>query len=132
AQKAGYEFRRGLRVSPEGLEAAQDGESHAMQQSPDRERPGRAVPQTAQRERDHEVKIRPPAGTLARQREVEIIAQPVGQRDVPAPPEIGDVFSTVGMIEIDGQLNAEQQGRAYRDIGVAGEIVVKLPRVAVD
>src|SRR6185437_10323129 len=64
-------------------------------------------------------------------RKVQVIAQPVGERDVPSPPEISDVFRGVGTVEVYRQLDPQQQRRADGDIGIARKIVVNLERVGV-
>ncbi len=50
---------------------------------------------------------------------------------MPATPEVGNVLGGVRAIEVGRERDAEQQGGAQRDVGVAGEIVVKLERIAV-
>ena len=70
-----------------------------------------------------------PRAAAAAERNEQVIAQPGRQRDVPAPPELGDVGGQVRHVEILGQLVAEQVGRADRHVGVAGEVAVDLHRV---
>ena len=60
------------------------------------------------------------------QRNVDVVAQPGGEADVPAPPELADVGGEVGKPEVQHQLEAEPARRAARDVGVAGEVAVDL------
>ena len=62
----------------------------------------------------------------AAQRDEQVIAQPLRKRDVPALPELRDVPGQVGLHEVQRDAEAEQQGRAARDIGVAREVEVDL------
>src|SRR5690606_16779364 len=68
-----------------------DRQPHAVERSPDDERPGGAVPQAAEQHGDEQVQVgagRPTA--VAAERDVEVVAQPRRQTDVPAAPELGD------------------------------------------
>ena len=51
---------------------------------------------------------------------------------MPAAPEIGHALRGIGPVEVGRQLDAQQQRRSKRDIGVSRKIVVNLQRVAVD
>ena len=103
--------------------------THAVDAPPQHERPVRAVPQAGDQERDQQVQP-PPALPLAvaAERNVEIIAEPRGQRDVPAAPEIADARREVRRVEVLHQVEAEDLRRADRDHGIAAEVAVDLQR----
>ena len=103
--------------------------THAVDAPPQHERPVRAVPQAGDQERDQQVQP-PPALPLAvaAERNVEIIAEPRGQRDVPAAPEIADARREVRRVEVLHQVEAEDLRRADRDHRVAAEVAVDLQR----
>jgi len=108
-------------------------ESDAVPGAPDKKRPASAMPEAADHHGDDEIQVREdfPARAEAGQREIQIIAQPIGEGDVPATPEVGNVLGGVGAIEVGRKRDAEQQGGAQGDVRVSGEIVVELERVAV-
>ena len=89
-----------------------DDEVAAVERTPHDEVPRSAVPQPTQEHREHEVavggEVRPP---VAAERDVQVVAQPVRQRDVPAPPELGDVARQVRLTEVDDEVDAEQARR---------------------
>ena len=66
----------------------------------------------------------------AAERDVEVVAQPARQRHVPAAPEVLQVARRVGRVEVLREAEAEQQGEADGDVGVAAEVAVDLHRVA--
>src|ERR1044071_484196 len=82
---------RGVRAPAEpGLQHPLDRGPAAMQGAPGDELPRGAVPHPAEQHRQHQIAVRlPPAAPVAAERLVEIVAQPGGERDVPALPEIG-------------------------------------------
>src|SRR4029078_7192489 len=68
----------------------------------------------------------------AAERDVQIIAQPARQADMPPPPELLKVRRAVWGAEVLGQREA-QDPRAYdRDVGVCRKVEVDLQRVRVD
>ena len=106
-------------------------EKKAVIEAPDDERPFRAVPQPAQQEDDHQIEIRPVrAGSASAERDIEIVPEPGGQRDVPAAPEFGDRLGDVGIVEIERKIDADHQAEADRHIRVAGKVEIDLQRVA--
>ena len=85
------------------------------------------MPKAAEQHGDHQVAIsHPSAAAVAAEWNVQVIAQPGGERDVPAPPEIGDPPREIGTPEIDREMEAEQLCHADRHIGVTGEIEIDL------
>ena len=103
------------------------GQGQAVQGAPEDEGQTRPVPQAAQEHGQHQVQIGPtPAFAVAAQGDVEIIPQPGGQRDMPAPPEIPGADRQVGQAEVDRQVVTHHPGRADGHVGVAGEVAVYL------
>src|SRR6266702_2777138 len=62
------------------------------------------------------------------QRDVQVIAKPGAQTDVPAPPEILEPARQKRLPEIDHEMETHQLSAASRDIAIAAEISVHLPR----
>ena len=102
-----------------------------MQRTPDHKRPGRTMPEAAKQHGDRQIDVaQRRAVAVAAERDVEIVAQELRQRHVPAPPEIDDRDRLVGRVEIQRQENAEHQRDADRHVGIAGEIEIELERVS--
>src|SRR5437879_7150733 len=68
-----------------------------------------------------------PAGAAA-QRNVQVIAKPGAQTNVPAPPEILEPLRQKWLAEIDHEMEAHQLSAAACDIAIPAEISVHLPR----
>ena len=93
--------------------------------------PRRAVPEPAEdhgQEQVEEDAGLPAAGTA--ERVVDEVAQPPAEGHVPAPPEVADAGRRVGVVEVVGDLDAEQQRAAAHEVHVAGEVAVDLRGVA--
>ena len=103
-----------------------------MQQTPREERPGNPVPQAAQHHGDRQVDVGHHLGARSGQGKVKVVAQPIGETQVPPPPEIGQVGGQVRAVEINRQTDAQQHAHATGNVGVAGEIEVQLQRISVD
>ena len=101
-----------------------------MPQAPDHEGPVGAVPEPAQDHHRHQVDVGAdgPAAVPA-ERDVEIVAQPVRQRDVPASPELGDGPADIGEAEVLQEVEAHHLPQADRHVRVAGEVEVELEHV---
>ena len=59
---------------------------------------------------------------IAAERNIKVIAQECGKRDMPAPPEIGKPNSRVRKPEIIFQMKTQAQRRADSAGGITGEI----------
>ena len=71
--------------------------------------------------------VAPPlALPVAAERDVEVVAQPGRERDVPAPPELRRARGAVRTVEVPGQLDAEDAREAERHVGVRAEVEVDL------
>ena len=81
------------------------------------------MPETAEEHDDDEIdRGARPADPVAAERNVEVVAQESGKRNVPAPPEIREADGRVGKAEIVLQMEAEAKGGADGAGGIAGEI----------
>src|SRR4051812_44475608 len=106
-----------------------------MNRAPDDEGPVRAVPEAANHHRQQEVAVCLALTVpVAAKRDVEIVAQPGAQADVPAAPEVLQARRQVRLAEIDHEVEAEELGAAAGDVAVAAEVAVDLPgeRVGAD
>jgi len=104
-----------------------------VQGAPSDKGPVGAVPEAAQNHGDHEVGVS--AGFCAAgaaEGDEQVVAQPGGEGDVPAMPEIRRVGGAVGGVKVAGEAVAEEEGAADGDVGVAGKVAVDLGGVAVD
>src|SRR5271166_2738542 len=103
-----------------------------MNEAPDHERPLRSMPQPSKEHGNNEVAIGLPRPVAApAERDVEVVAQPRGERDVPALPEVARRRRDVRLTKIEDQVEAEPLRDAARDRGVAGEVAVDLHREGV-
>lgn len=58
-------------------------------------------------------------GAAATQRDIDVIAEPCGERDMPTPPKLRYVATEIGYIEVAHQSDTEQLSRAYGYVGIA-------------
>ena len=73
----------------------------------------------------------PEAVPRAAQRDVEIVAQPARQADMPAPPEILQRCGAIGLVEIVRESIAEQGRDADRHVAIGREVAIDLDRIAI-
>ena len=100
-----------------------------MKQAPNYERPGRAVPETTEKH-DYD-KIRRGANRadlIAAERNIKVVAQKCGKRDVPASPEIGKTDGRVRKTKIILEMKAKAERGADGAGRIAGEIEKYLAR----
>ena len=98
-----------------------------MDSTPDDEGPVGPVPEPGDEEDDEDVADGLGLGDAgSAEGDVEVVAEPGGEGDVPPPPELGDVAGEVGELEVGHQLEAEELGGADGDVGVPGEVAVDL------
>jgi hypothetical protein len=98
-----------------------------VEAAPDHERPGRAVPQAAEHHRDHQVRERARLRTaIATERDVQVVAKPCRQADVPVTPEFLRGPDEIRESEVLEELDAHQLGRAAGDVRIPGEIAIDL------
>src|SRR5438309_2185063 len=104
-----------------------------MQGAPNDKRPGRTVPEPADQERQNQVAIEIDASLAqSAKRNEDVIEQPVGKGDMPAPPEIAKVYCSIRRVEVRWQLETQQQRRSDSDIRVAGKVAIDLQCVTVN
>src|SRR5260370_29162038 len=88
-----------------------DTEADTMNATPRDEGPLRAVPQSAEQERDHQVPVRSPSPrSVATERDVQVVAQPARQRHVPSAPEVLQRHRGIRRVEVLAEPEPEQQG----------------------
>ena len=98
-----------------------------MNGTPDHEVPTAAMPQPAEQHGECEVSIRKQRATaIAPEGDVDVIAKPRRQGDVPAAPEVAHRRRQVGAAEVLHEVDAEQARRADGDVAVAGEVAEDL------
>ena len=99
----------------------------SVEQAPEDKIPLSAVPQSGREENDQKVQNgaeRSPA--VPSQRDIEIIAEPVGKGNVPAPPEFADGLGAVGQVKVFPEGKTERFRQSDSHIGIAGEIEIDL------
>ena len=96
-----------------------------VQAAPKDKRPHGAVPQPGDEHGRHEVDIRPGSAlAVAPQRYVDVVADPAGQRDVPASPELGGAGAQVRRPEVVGKPHAHHDAEPDGHIRVGGKVIV--------
>src|SRR6185369_14413995 len=107
-----------------------DDEEEPMPQPPDDEGPGGAMPEAAKKEDDDQIAIGlEGAFAIAPQRDVDIVAKPLRQRDMPAPPEFGDRLADIGIVEIPGEMQPQRPCEADRHQRIAAEVEIELQTI---
>ena len=102
-------------------------EKRGVDAAPGDERPIGTVPKSAHEEDDEYVADGLPlADPRTAKRDVEVVAEPRGERDVPTPPKLCDIAREVRRLEIGHELDAKEFGGADGDVAVPGEIPVDL------
>src|ERR1700690_1537449 len=95
----------------------------AVVEPPYDEMPCRAVPHTDQSEGDHGVQEAPRRPVpVAPDGDVDIVADPAGERHVPALPEVLQVPCQVGPAEVLRQRDPQEARKANRNVAIPGEI----------
>src|SRR5690606_18406869 len=93
------------------------------------ERPRRPVPQPRDEEDDEEVEVPPRhRHPVAPERDVEVVAEPRREADVPPPPELPDGLREVRAPEVLHEVVPHHLRRADGDVGVPREVAVDLER----
>ena len=103
-----------------------------VQHSPHDEVERCAVPQATGRHGHHlvEIHVQRPF-PVSSECDVDVIADPCRERDMPATPEVGHGIGGERRIEVHRDLESEQQGDTDRHVRIAREITVDLYAVAV-
>ncbi len=102
---------------------ALDRQQHALMRAPQYEVPIGAVPESAQRHGQHQVAVSlHRAATAAAQRNVEIVAQPLRQCEMPAAPVFGDAGGQIWTAKVLREMEPQQQRHADGHVRIPGEI----------
>src|SRR5258708_3530681 len=122
ARKSALRFRRSWE------EVALQSQHNTMDRAKDDKRPICAMPETGENHSDEEISRGfPLAMCTSAERNVQIIAKPGAQADVPAAPEILKTIGEEGLAEIDHEMEAQQLSASARDIAVTAEVSINLP-----
>ena len=105
-------------------------ENYAVQQAEHHILPRRAVPQAGERKDDEQVQAGAAQPTAASaQRDIEIVPEPAGQRDMPPPPVFADRAGEIRVVEVFRQGDTEEFSDADGHIAVAGEVKIQLHHI---
>src|SRR5262249_16789513 len=105
-----------------------DREPCAVDGSPDQERQIGAVPQPAEQHGEKQIAIGATAALrVTSEGNIEIVAQPSAQADVPASPEVLEALREIRLAEVDHEMEAAQLRGPAGDVAVAAEVAVDLP-----
>src|SRR5579871_6338396 len=98
-----------------------------MQATPYEKSPVRAMPQSGQQHSDPKIQISS-HGAFARsaQRNVNIVAKPGRQGDVPSAPKVPHGAGEVGVVEVQGKVVSHPVRQTSCDIGVAAKVAINL------
>ncbi len=102
-------------------------EEQRVIRSPSNERPVRPVPKSADEENNQSVAHNLPlAAPAAAERDVDVVAKPGGERNMPSAPELCHIAREIREGEVSHQPKAEQPCRPDCNIGVSREVSVDL------
>jgi hypothetical protein len=94
----------------------------------DDKRPICTMPETGENHSNEEISGGfPLAMSTSSERNVQVIAEPAAQADVPAAPEILKSIGKEGLAEVDHKVEAQQLSASARDITVTAEVPINLP-----
>src|ERR1700677_2845997 len=98
-----------------------------VQKTPCHKSPVSPMPQAADGKRNQHIEVvSRQSHTVTAQWDVDIIAEPGGERDVPPVPEFSDRSAEVRLPEVNPQVIAHHPRQSKRHVGVAGEIAINL------
>ncbi len=116
-------------AGPEAHDHSLGAKIKGMQAAPEHEAPIRAVPEASEQHGEAKIRVSArDAAAISAQRDIEIVAQPGGERDVPALPEVGESRRCVRVAKVIRQGEAEAHGDADRARRIAGEVAKDLAR----
>ena len=91
------------------------------------------MPNAGEQHGNHQIELgASEAFFAAAQRDIDIVANPSGQADVPSVPEVADVDGAKRRGKVFRQLEAEQHGQADDQIRVAGKVEKELEGIAIN
>src|SRR5260370_34581552 len=102
-----------------------------MDGAPNDECPVCAVPKSAQEHDQGKIQVGAARSFLvAAERDVEVVAQPGGKRNVPASPKVCDAFGEIGTGEVFGDVLYMPVSEPYCHVGGAAEVEADLEGVS--
>ncbi len=123
-QSVGYEVK-------ESLERLVYYESQSVDNAPEHEHEGGSVPQSCHSHRQQTVEVgAQTVVAVASERNVQVVAEPCGERDVPSAPELREVGRLVRKTEVVLQTYSQQCRQSDAYVAVAGEVAIDLHGVA--
>ena len=88
------------------------------------------MPEAAHGEYNHRVEHPPGfAASVATEREIDIVAKPSRERDMPSAPEVGYGLSKIGSDEVGWQFNTKESSATDSHQRVAGKVGINLNSV---
>ncbi len=110
-----------------GLRDLSDDLKSAMEKTPDQKGPVGAVPESADKEYDHDVDVFPECSlSVTAQGNIEVIAEPGRQRNVPPMPEFTDAPGKIGLSEIVHETKSHDLSAPLCNQGVGRKVTVDL------
>ena len=104
-----------------------DQQQHRAPQSPQHKVPICPVPESCCKPDDQNVEKLPPLPLpVAAERDIEIVAEPTAERNVPPPPEFRDARCDIRIVEILREPEAENAPQANGHVAVAGKVIINL------
>ena len=95
-------------------------ENEAVEGAPQHERPRGSMPQPPQQHGQQKIPIRlPRAVTISAQGNIEIVAQPRREADMPPPPELRRTSRNVRQVEVQHNIKTQETSRAPGNIRVS-------------
>src|ERR1700732_1997070 len=86
------------------------------------------MPEAAEKHGEHQIDVGADfAKTIATETDVEIVAKPGTEADVPAAPEVLETFGEVRLPKINHEMKAHKLGAAAGDAAIAAEVSIDLP-----
>ena len=102
-------------------------EQHKVVKAPGNKVPAGPVPDAGSSpDQEHIEQLSRLALAVAAQGNVDVIPEPARQRNMPAPPELGDAARDIRQVEVGRTVKAEQCGQAVAHLAVARKIKVEL------
>ena len=91
-----------------------------------------SVPQSAKQHGDNKVHILSYlALSVASERDIDVVANPRRQRNVPPPPEVSNAVAFVRSVEVHRKAETQQQCNADGHVAIAAEVAVNLHGITV-
>ena len=113
---------------PGQIQNALHTQKHEVHHAPDNVRPFGAMPDAGQQPNHKNVEVEPPfcSHTAAAQRNVDIVAEPTAQRDMPPPPQLRDRTADEGIVKVFQKVKAEHLPQTDGHIRIPWKIKVQL------